>query len=491
MLKQIKILSALIICVIFANSCIAESESGLEDTCRELISKLSSPNNIRRSTDGSIDFESGLSLSSVIGEEIIRDWNTPDKIETIISLVSDNDPYIRQMATISLGLIGSKPEVMTELISQLGNPDEFTSEAAYMAFLFMVMREHDEPMSIDEINQALLDEWSDDNLLLNMNIAYVVYVGVENPDILESLIPSIEMAFDHEDPKVRYCAARTVRGNNILLGEFMPNIIELLQEDDQKLKLVGMQALNKAYIYNGYVENHLELILPLLQDQDIDVRIEAATYVGMVSSDMNIFNEDHQRALDVFIELLQNQDPYYKFQAAKRIGVFTEYAEHAVPVLIEIFRTEDPDSIIRYAIMYALKRIGSEDDNVVSFLIDALHSNDKGIQGIALDSISMIGPAAKNAVPDLIALLHDSDIFTVRSAMDALGAIGPDAEAAKHDLLIILQDPFNLNMVDAGAALLRIDPNSEEAISVLEGLLNDSDSYKANSARDALAMLSQ
>jgi HEAT repeat protein len=487
MSNQIKIISTLLICVILASSCVSKEENELKKTCRELISQLSEPTNIRLSVDGPIDIENGYSASSVIAEEIINNWSTPERINTIISLVSDNDPFIRQVAIISLGLLGLEPEAMNELISQLGNPDELASEAAYMAFLFMPNNPNSK--SVDEINQILMDEWSEDDLLLDMNIAYIVSRGVEDPTILDPLKPAIVKAFESEDPNVRYCAARTVWRNHLLLSEFMPNIIEFLREENSKLKLVALLALNNAYGYGDYTENNVELVLPLIQDRDIDVRMEAATYIGLVSTEFNIDSENLGQALNVLIEILKNDNPYYKFQAARHIGAFRENGRDAVPALIDTFRDQSQDINVRVSIVYAFGSIGPGAESAVPLLIEAIHDDD--LQVAALDSLGMIGPGAKDAVPDLIELLHDPDFFTVSDAMEALGGIGPDAEAALPELQNFLQDFSKLTVIDAAVAIKRIHPDSEEAISVLEGLLNDPDSYIAESAREALWRLSE
>jgi HEAT repeat protein len=486
MLRNTCIKTILLIVAILGCSCIKEKDNDLKQAARVLIGGLSSPDNIRHASDGSVDLENGFSVSTAVADEIKNNWNTPERINTIASLSSDRDAYIRQMAIISLGIIGQKPEVMTALIRQLGNPDAFMSEAAYMAFIFMKGPTGLEPG--DEINQTLLNEWSDDNLLLNMNIAYVVSRGVEDASKLNPLKPDIAKAFESEDPNIRYCAARVVWRNDLLLNEYMPDIVTLLRDDDSKVKRIALMALNKA---GNFEENIVELVLPLLQDEDSDVRLEAATYIGLAAYDLNISAEDQSQALNVLFDLLRIDDVYYELEAVKRIGVFGQNASNAVPLLIDTFGKPGMEKIVRYSVIMTIGNIGPRASSAVPFLTGALHNQDSYIQYYAIESLGLIGPEAKDTVPDLMGFLHSQDSSVACAAMGALSGIGPYAEAAIPELTGFLNGSDKMIAIYAAGALARIDPDSEEAILRLNELQDDPDSYIADAARMVLGQLSQ
>ena len=149
----------------------------------------------------------------------------------------------------------------------------------------------------------------------------------------------------------------------------------------------------------------------------------------------------------------------------------------------------DDDTATHQRATEAILSIGGGRASVAP-LIEALRSNDVGLQFTAAYALGGIGPDAIAAVPALIELLGHPDLYVRQTAPNALGAIGPAARGALPALVKALGDVKWLIRTNASQAILRIDPsNASVALPVLRQLCNDPDPQARAEARRIIDLI--
>jgi len=151
---------------------------------------------------------------------------------------------------------------------------------------------------------------------------------------------------------------------------------------------------------------------------------------------------------------LKSTDPGRRRGAADALGAMGPQAKPAAEDLLAALR-EDDDDAVRAEAAWALARIGSDEKDLVPFLIDRLGDESEETQGMAIVGLGRIGPDAEPAVPRLIDLLETGNPLLQRLAAEALGDIGPRAAAAIPALNVALEGDPGLSKV-ASEALPRI-----------------------------------
>src|SRR5690606_37134150 len=97
--------------------------------------------------------------------------------------------------------------------------------------------------------------------------------------------------------------------------------------------------------------NNARLLVPLLQDQDPEIRAQAAKWIGDVR---------YERAGDALIPLLRDDYARARFFAAEALGRIA-YKPGVQPIIEMLRANNDEDAYLRHAGSLALARIGEAD----------------------------------------------------------------------------------------------------------------------------------
>lgn len=198
----------------------------------------------------------------------------------------------------------------------------------------------------------------------------------------------------HEDMRVRQKAQfeLATRGTDGL-AEFQANI---RQRDHQLARVHAIWGISQ---FARKEQNHARLLIPLLQDDDPEIRAQAAKWLGDVR---------YKRAGEALIPLLKDEYARARFFAAEALGRIRH--EAAVQPIIELLRkNNDEDAYIRHAGSLALARIGKAEP----------------IVALARDPSRALRIAAVVALrrmrhPDIAAFLNDRDEYVVTEAARAI-----------------------------------------------------------------------
>lgn len=147
----------------------------------------------------------------------------------------------------------------------------------------------------------------------------------------------------HADMRVRQKAQfeLATRGTDGL-AEFQANI---RQRTNQLARVHAIWGISQ---FARKEQNHARLLIPLLTDEDPEIRAQAAKWLGDVR---------YKRAGDALIPLLKDEYPRARFFAAEALGRIRY--EPAIEPIIELLRSNnDEDAYIRHAGSLALARIG-------------------------------------------------------------------------------------------------------------------------------------
>lgn len=164
----------------------------------------------------------------------------------------------------------------------------------------------------------------------------------------------------------------------------------------------------------------------------------------------------------------------YRSTVPITLGVIGPPAKSAIPALVEILKTEDPEpddpeanlwTMARANAAYALGTIGPADRApAFAALLDAVRDTRGRIRANALVSLGTLGVRAGSEteaiVPVLIQVLEDwKDLVDgQQAAADLLGSIGPPARAAVPALTRALESRSDGVRASARAALEKIGP---------------------------------
>jgi HEAT repeat protein len=129
-------------------------------------------------------------------------------------------------------------------------------------------------------------------------------------------------------------------------------------------------------------------------------------------------NNGTDNLIKSLIEQFEDEDPQVRLEAAKKLG---EVGEEAVDPLVQLLKS-DNDQMRKYATV-ALKSMGSEE--VADNLILALKDEDFGVRKFSAKALGEL--KSSKAVNPLIETLDDEDWGVRLAVMKALGDIGDEA----------------------------------------------------------------
>ncbi len=178
-----------------------------------------------------------------------------------------------------------------------------------------------------------------------------------------------------------------------------------------------------------------DLLLPVLQDNDPEIRAQAAKWLGDIR---------YAKAGNALVPLLKDTFSRARFFAAEALGSIA-YEPAINPIIDMLKENNDADAYLRHAGSLALARIGKADP------IIALSNNASRALRIAA-----VVALRRMSAPGIAAFLNDSDEYIVTEAArainddlsikDALPALGNVLQSAKFKNEALIRRAINANL---------------------------------------------
>lgn len=288
-------------------------------------------------------------------------------------------------------------------------------------------------------------------------------------DLGDRTIPLLIEALRHDDPIIRRAAAEALvllkspldDGMDLQLA--VPHLERMLKTDTDPL--VRLHAAEAIWNVTG-TKAVVPAIIEALSHQDVEVRCQAVSMIGLVEADL-------QDVLQPLAGALANPNPFVRATASMVLADHGSAAAEALPHLeglleddeftrvvathailcIDLSRTEalapilaealdSRDASVRQRAAQVLGEIPAAGALAVPSLIDRLRDDNEIVRGALLNALENLGPSAAPATAALVQLLTASDDIIERGfAADVLGAIGTAAGMAGPELAKCIEEP--------------------------------------------------
>ena len=154
--------------------------------------------------------------------------------------------------------------------------------------------------------------------------------------------------------------------------ENLQEISTALNDEDPQTRQVAVQAFQNL---GSQAEEYLPLLLPLLKDDNKDVRLAVVELLGQIGSPV---------VLPHILAALDDEDEWVRIRAIEALGTYK--VEDAVPRLSELFEHSSP--MVAQKIIEALGNIGG--NAAFSILLGLMDHEDPEIQHAAADAVAAI-----------------------------------------------------------------------------------------------------
>jgi HEAT repeat protein len=239
-------------------------------------------------------------------------------------------------------------------------------------------------------------------------------------------------------------------------------------------KFVRLGALNALEGIKPVTKETVTSMIAALQDEEPDVRKEAAYGLGTFHDEL---------AIPPLIKLIEKDDnEEVRVYCAIALSWFGKRAKTAVPVLYEGLKRRGAAEAGHYAL--ALGGIGRD---AVPSLVKAIE--DPALSHLQADlaySLLVMGPDAAEGTPALVGLLKSRDEYTLYIVAGALGQIGRKARSSLPNLKAALNDASAVNRIWIARAMFKIAADNPESVNVLIKEMKEDDCDLRNRAIEVL-----
>jgi HEAT repeat protein len=309
------------------------------------------------------------------------------------------------------------------------------------------------------------------------------------PRLGREVLPALIDAMKSKSFRVRINATMSARGFEKDLEPALDTLIECLNDDYWMVRQNSAGAL--AYLGLKAQRAIPELLRLARTDDNEKVRHNAIDSLFELKAEPDDL-------LPLALAALKDPQAYPKtrFVATAKLINFREKARPAVPILIELLKT-DKEPAIRTQAAQNLPWIGGEADEILGPLTAALKDPDPDVQSGAAYGLRILGPKAAAAVPAIRALLaaigngqRPARVyagFDCRvNLIEALGAIGNASIPAIPDIIPALENSQAEIRDTAAKVLATFGKDAVAAIPALQKLSQDSDPKVRETAAAAL-----
>jgi HEAT repeat protein len=249
--------------------------------------------------------------------------------------------------------------------------------------------------------------------------------------------------------------------------ETLPVLLTLLQDEDHNCRISAASVLGRW----GYQEQAMPSMLSLLQDEDHLIRVSAASALGRWG---------HQElVIPILLTLLQDES---RFVRIKAVMVLERWGLHEQARTVMLKLLQDADSGLSVIAALMLEDWAPQEEQLQEVL-KLLHDHTGQVRLSAARVLVSWGHY-KQTVPTLLSLLEDKDRHVRLNALVVMGELEPQA-CALPALFLLLQDEDRLVRVNA-ASVLGSWERQERAMPTLLTLLQDTDGYNRYRAAEVL-----
>jgi HEAT repeat protein len=196
-----------------------------------------------------------------------------------------------------------------------------------------------------------------------------------------------------------------------------------------------------------------------------------------------------RRAAQALVPLLHDQDVQVRSTATGVLGVLKSAGQEPITTAL-VKMTKDPEKAVKVAALQTLGNVRPSNAAIVDALKAGAKAGDAEIRTAAIEGISALGQGCPpEVVPTLIEALNDA--ATCGPAARALGQIGQHAREAKHPLFILASssDAHSYARLGAAKAIWAIDADSELVVPLLVDLLQSDYYVVRRDAAEALGVI--
>lgn len=419
---------------------------------------------------------------------------------SLVPLLKDSSPAMRETAARALGQIETKPAdgTVPALVAALHDQEPRVRASVLKSLNY-----------VGGISAEVIPSLK--NLLLDSNddVRRAAVWALPEASLVETL--------QDKDVRVRRAALLAISASWRITDsrDLALEVNKLVKDDDAEVRRVAVAmfiAIDRSrpmghlstedqtrHDNSGKAEAAAVLHLATaLSDSDPLVRAATARKLGS-------FDPIPKAAIAALIEALKDSGPDVRAAARQALAEVGPAAKQALPLLL--ISLKDEDASVRCSAAYALGRIGDSDD-VVSALLQALYDPESNVRDAAASALCDVRePAATKAasglltfardicpslfesashlwidlgkrhkfvVPGLVEALKKPDRKIRESIAWILGEIGLDAAGASSALVGLLQDfESNHHTVPeaAAAALEKIGPRAKDVVPALVATL--------------------
>ncbi len=248
--------------------------------------------------------------------------------------------------------------------------------------------------------------------------------------------------------------------------------------------VVNAETQAGAFTLDDAVRNEvLQQTIPLLKDQDTDVKTMAYRAVVKIAADLGKSGTNLVPSLTAGLD---DPGPPIRREAAVALSELGATARPALPALFK--GLHDKDQRVARSCADAVGRIAAaaEDQGTVAQLVKLLQGSDPDLQERALWALQAMGPAAERAIPSLVAAWKEGKA-SPKTVFPLLGQIG---EGSVPVLIATLRHGDVEIRRDAALALIKC---GDSAVPELRKLLDESqaDAPGRTEAQTALRKIEQ
>jgi HEAT repeat protein len=389
---------------------------------------------------------------------------TAATVAALGKLSTDADQYVRRDAVTVLGQINPKLEsAVPFLLTAMKGGDEDIRRIATRGL-------GNFELTPEVKLTALLESYAteEDSYGRSSAITAIRKAGVEAIPVL------VKIASDANNAeRVRIGAAEALRGMSFDDKGMLAEAIGWLNDENAPLSVRTIAAI----ILIRRDEEHEKIVPTLIAgagpEAFIDVRLDAIYDLGRTKA---------AEAVVAMVKALDDENHDVVRAAAGRIGVFTEQAVPAIPVLLK--KAQDPQQKERDTFIRAIRDIGPKAVSALDELIVLASDEDEGVRSAICSALGNIAPTDGRTIASLKGLLKDEQSAVRESAAEAFEDAGEGALVALPELIIAASDENTHVRWEAVRTIGGIGPKAIAATPILiKSLSDESATVRQNAAQ--------